>query len=95
MTKTTRDSFVAVALVAAAAAPSFAEPPAASPPQSSAKAVTVSGDPNQVICEKQEVTGSRLAVKRVCLTRSQWAERRLQDRQELERVQVERGLIGE
>ena len=48
-------------------------------------------DPNEVICEKTRVLGSRLAVKRICMTRAQWAEARLSDRQELERVQVQRG----
>jgi invasion protein IalB len=33
-------------------------------------------DPNEVVCEKQSVLGSRLATKKVCLTRSQWAEQR-------------------
>ena len=52
-------------------------------------------DPNEIICEKQEVTGSRLATRRVCRTRAEWADLRLQDRQETERVQVQRGTIGE
>ena len=49
------------------------------------------GDPNEMICEKQEVVGSRLATRRVCHTRAQWADLRLQDRQEIERVQTQRG----
>ena len=44
-------------------------------------------DPNKVICEKQEVLGSRLSTRRVCMTRSQWEDLRLQDRQAIERVQ--------
>ncbi len=52
-------------------------------------------DPNEVICEKQEVIGSRLATRRVCRTRAQWADLKLQDRQEIERVQVQRGMKGE
>jgi invasion protein IalB len=49
-------------------------------------------DPNEVVCEKQEVLGSRLATKRVCMTRAEWAELRHQDRQDLERVQTMRGM---
>ena len=45
-------------------------------------------DPNQVVCEKQEETGSRLGGKRVCMTRSQWAEQRRLDRQEIDKAQV-------
>ena len=48
-------------------------------------------NPNEIICEKQEVIGSRLATRRVCMTRAEWADRKLQDRQEIERVQVQRG----
>lgn len=50
-------------------------------------------DPNEVICEKQEVIGSRLATKRVCMTRSQWADQKGQDRQEIDRVQTQRGDV--
>jgi predicted ATPase len=49
-------------------------------------------DPNRVICEKQTLVGSRLATKRVCKTRTQWADERLQERQEVERVQTRRGI---
>ena len=52
-------------------------------------------DPNERVCERQESIGSRIASKRICMTRAQWADRRLQDRQELERVQVQRGMKGE
>ena len=52
-------------------------------------------DPNQKICEKVEITGSRLATKRVCMTRRQWDDTRLQDRQEIERIQTQRGMKGE
>jgi invasion protein IalB len=49
-------------------------------------------DPNQVVCEKQEVLGSRLATKRVCHTRAEWAALRLADRQEIDRAQINRGM---
>src|SRR5262249_11419037 len=74
-------SFAAQAPQNAAASPST--PPAA-------KAL----DPNEVVCEKQEVIGSRLASKRVCMTRSQWADMKAQDRQETERVQTQRGDVA-
>ena len=44
-------------------------------------------DPNEIVCEKQEVVGSRLAVKKVCLTRAQWAEQRQLDRQAIDKAQ--------
>lgn len=50
-----------------------------------------SKDPNEVVCEKQEVIGSRLASKKVCMTRSEWAERRRLERLEIDKAQVGRG----
>jgi hypothetical protein len=49
-------------------------------------------DLNEVVCEKQLVPGSRLATKRVCMTRAQWADLKSQDREEIEKVQVRRGM---
>lgn len=46
------------------------------------------GTPQKLVCETQEATGSRLGGKRVCLTREAWAERRLQERQVVERAQA-------
>lgn len=48
-------------------------------------------DPNEVVCERQEETGSRLSSVRVCKTRAQWAEDRRLTRQEIEQVQTQRG----
>lgn len=45
-------------------------------------------DPNEVVCEKQEVLGSRLAVRKICMTRQQWAEQRASDRDLVQRSQV-------
>jgi len=79
-------------LLLGAAAPSFAQTQPAAAPTTTEKQAD---DLNKLVCEKQESTGSRLAKKRICLTKAQWAERRLQDRQELERVQMQRGAKGE
>lgn len=48
-------------------------------------------DPNQVVCEKVEELGTRLSAKKVCMTRSEWAERRRQDRMDIDRTQRGRG----
>lgn len=39
------------------------------------------------ICEKVPVLGSRLAVKHVCMTRTQWEERQRDDRQAIDSAQ--------
>lgn len=45
-------------------------------------------DPNEVVCKREEVTGSRLQSRRVCMTRAQWAEQRQLDRANVERSQT-------
>ena len=70
--------------IAQAAAPAAQAPVQASTP-----------DPNELICERQEVLGSRLAKRKVCQTRAEWTDLKLQDRQDLERAQTRRGMKGE
>ena len=66
--------------------------PAASPAQAMAgekKAPRVAGDdPNEKVCENITAIGSRLSKKRVCATRAEWADRKLQDRQAVEKAQT-------
>jgi hypothetical protein len=50
------------------------------------------GDLNEMVCERQQVPGSRLASKRVCKTRAEWADLRSQDRMDVERAQTQRGM---
>ena len=83
--------FLGVAAFAATA--SLADP--ATQSMASANPATTAAktpDPNEVICERQEEPGSRLSSKRICMTRSQWADQKSQDRQQLEKVQVQRGM---
>jgi len=44
-------------------------------------------DPNEKVCETIKPVGSRLATKRVCATRAEWADKRKQDREETEKAQ--------
>ena len=53
------------------------------------------GDPNERICEKMTVVGSRLAVKTVCATRAEWAERKREDRDITEQAQKGRYCSAE
>ena len=78
-----------VAMLVPAAA--FAAPAqhGATPPTQASKPPP--GDPNEVVCEKQEVIGSRLAMDKICHTRAQWADLRNQDRQAVEKMQTQRG----
>lgn len=49
-------------------------------------------DPTEVVCEKVEQIGTRLASNRVCMTRTQWAEQKRLNRDEINRVQTQRDL---
>ena len=52
-------------------------------------------DPNRMICEKQEVLGSRVATKKICMTAAQWEDRRREDREAIEKGQKQaRGPSG-
>ena len=45
------------------------------------------GDPNEVVCEKITSIGSRVATKRVCATRAEWAEKRRLDKEAVDQAQ--------
>lgn len=84
--------FAVFTLLASWSAPMPAQPPAAAATIAPPADKTL--NPNEVVCEKQEQLGSRLATKRICMTRGQWADLRGQDRQEIERVQTQRGQMA-
>lgn len=66
------------------AATSIALTPAAEAPQSKGKEAL---NPNEKVCETIKPVGSRLATKRVCATRAEWADYRRQDRDATEKAQ--------
>jgi len=67
-------------ILAAALAVGAAAPPDDAKP-------TKQRDPNEKVCETIKPLGSRLATKKVCATRAEWAEQRKQDREETEKAQ--------
>jgi Ni/Co efflux regulator RcnB len=83
---------VSIVAASAALAPSLtaAQTQPQQPARATAPTTAASSDP--VICEKEEVTGSRLATRKVCMTRSQWEDARRQDRMNLEKTQTQRGM---
>lgn len=64
--------------------------PAVPQPNQPQVAATAS-NPDEVTCERVQEIGTRLGAKRVCMTRAQWTERRKRDRDEIDRVQMQRG----
>lgn len=83
-------------LIVAAAAALMISPVAATPalsqtaPAQQQNAKTTL-DPNEVVCEKQEETGSRLTSHRVCQTRAEWAEQKRVQQQDIYKIQTQRG----
>lgn len=49
-------------------------------------------DPNRKICERIEVTGSRVKARKVCMTAEQWDAQRRDHREEIERAQKNVGM---
>jgi hypothetical protein len=65
------------------------------PAAGSAEEKKADKDPNRMVCEKQEVVGSRLATKRVCMTAAEWETKRRDERQMIDRSQTQqRGPIS-
>ncbi|WP_395331715.1 hypothetical protein WBP06_03000 [Novosphingobium sp. BL-8H] len=64
--------------------------PAAAPQPAASPSAIDQADP--VVCEKIQEIGSRLKVKKVCLTKSQWDAQRREDRMNIERSQITRGV---
>ena len=56
-------------------------------PADTQKPAVSNGDLNQIVCVNQRETGSRVATRRVCRTRAEWAELEAQTRQNLNRTQ--------
>jgi len=44
-------------------------------------------DPNQVICKRQRELGSRLVIRRDCMTRQEWADHRRRLRANIDHAQ--------
>ena len=63
-------------------------------PPAPAPAPAAPSNLNEVVCQKQQVLGSRLQARRVCKTRAEWADSRHQDRQDLEQKQTQRYMKG-
>lgn len=50
-------------------------------------------DPNERVCEDIVQTGSRIATKRFCGTRAEWEDKKKQDREAVEKAQLNPCMI--
>lgn len=71
---------IGMLVAACASVTMIAAPAAAAAPQKKS-------DGSKVICRDMGETGSRLASKRVCLTRDQWRQQKEAERTDLEKAQ--------
>ena len=79
------------ATLAVSSVSAWADPQqSATAPQADAKAKKQ----NDVVCETEEVTGSRLGARRVCATRSQWQQRQQTDRDAITKGQTQVGIAS-
>ncbi len=62
---------------------------APSPPPAATKPAEVGHDP--VICQRYTEIGSRLKRRKTCLHKSEWERQRLEDKQMIDRTQIQRG----
>ncbi|MEP6983257.1 MAG: hypothetical protein ABI853_06395 [Sphingomicrobium sp.] len=76
----------AVFLVAAVGC-AVGTPAAAQSGQVESQKVRPTADPNQKICQDITVVGSRLATRRICATRAEWAAKKKDDRETVDAIQ--------
>ena len=79
-----------ILISAAAPVGAFADqaPTAVSPAATTAKGTLDPRlDPSTIVCKSEDLTGSRLGGKKVCLTRQQWADMSRASRDRLEDTQ--------
>jgi len=65
-----------------------------STPQQSPSQQKPAADPNERVCEDIVQTGSRLATRRFCATRSEWEEKKRQDRDAVDKAQLNPCMIA-
>ena len=81
-------------LVLAAAAIAGAQPAyAEDSPEADKDSAKVAKDPNEWICERQTILGTRLTTRKVCGTRAEWEEKRRLDRDAIDKAQTQIGVI--
>jgi hypothetical protein len=77
-------------LVLASSAPAFAQVASIE----SSNPARKSSDPNKMICEVAQTTGTRLGARKVCKTAAEWAQLKEETRQNVEKVQQQATSTG-
>ena len=82
--------FIVAGAIAASAATALAQAPGGSPNTQSSG---LNGDPDQIVCVNERETGSRVATRRVCRTRAEWAEHQAEQRRTVDRAQLFKPVV--
>jgi Spy/CpxP family protein refolding chaperone len=53
-----------------------------------------SNDPNRIVCDVEQTTGTRLGARKVCKTAFEWAQMKRDQRETLEKVQQQATSTG-
>ena len=85
-----RKLMITAAALLGMSAPAFAQ--SAQPAQPAQQGAKPARDPNEIVCERQQELGSRIASVRVCKTRAEWAEERRTQRADVDKAQMQRDL---
>jgi predicted secreted protein len=81
-------SILAASLLVLAAGSSSTEQTTPAPPEATKPA---EADHDPIICQRSTEIGSRLKRRKTCLHKSEWDRQRLENKQMIDRTQVQRG----
>ena len=81
-------------LAVSASAPAFASQQAQTPAPAQVVQAAPRAPTEQVICEREEDTGSRLTAHKICHTRTEWAQIQREEREDLDHRQTQRAMNG-
>jgi hypothetical protein len=82
-----------LALTGAGAQPGPPATPMTAPAQPASAAAR--SDPNRLICQIQQESGTLIGHRRVCMTRVQWDDARRRNRMAIERLQTSTRVAGQ
>ena len=86
---------VLLCAILASSMAAIAQTPEEAPNAPATTKIGPSNDPNEVVCIRQSQIGSRVAARRVCRTRAEWAAHRAEYKQEIERAQQQLQTSGQ
>jgi len=66
---------------------------AQAPSEAAASSARGELDPEQIVCRRQREIGTRIVIRRDCMTRAQWDEHQRLTRQNVDRAQLTRIIV--